>query len=147
MFVDSIIVALEAKKQELFIDVENRWKQFLQCLNTQEREVESQVKVIETQIGKTEQLLERSTNAEIAQLDTNTIFQEGNCKEEKQVDRVLEGIWHFAFMQNEGFNGKNLMLEGLDHSEVFFPKRQDNNQLPREREFMKQRKDSKHQLL
>ncbi|XP_073232125.1 tripartite motif-containing protein 2-like [Porites lutea] len=38
MFVDSIIVALEAKKQELLIDVENRSKQFLQCLNTQERE-------------------------------------------------------------------------------------------------------------
>ena len=121
MFVDSIIVALEAKKQELFIDVENRAQQFLMFLNTQECEVESQVKVIETQIGKTEQLLERSTNTEIAQLDTNTVFQEGDCKEEKQVDRVLENIRHFAFMQNESLMEK-LSVGGIGSFRSFLSK-------------------------
>ena len=52
-----------------------------------------------------------------------------------------------AAIESQKERGTKGTFQGLDHSDVFFPKRQDNNQLPREREFMKQRKDSKRQLL
>ena len=74
-FVDSMIAILKAKKQKLFIDVEKKAKESLHFLSTQQSEIESQVRVIKTAVQKTEQLLKRRTNAEIAKFGTDKIFQ------------------------------------------------------------------------
>ena len=84
-FVDSMIAALEATKQEIFNDVEKKANETLQLLVTKQREMESQVAEIETAIEKAEQILKRRTNAEIIRLDTNTIFQ-GECNDGGQVE-------------------------------------------------------------
>ena len=100
MFVDSLIAALEAKKKDIYNDVEKKANETLQLLGAQQREVESQVAEIETAIEKAEQLLKRGTNAEITKLDTNTIFQR-EYYDEGQVECDVENRRHFVFIQNE----------------------------------------------
>ena len=99
-FVDSMIAALEATKQEIFNDVEKKANETLLLLVTKQREMESQVAEIETAIEKAEQILKRRTNAEITRLDTNTIFQ-GECNDGDQVECDFENLRHFVFIQNE----------------------------------------------
>ena len=105
MFVDSMIAALEAKKTDLFNDVEMKANETLQLLGAQQREAESQVAEIETAIEKAEQLLKRRTNAEITKLNTNTVFQR-EYNDEGLVECDLENLRHFVFIQNEMFMDK-----------------------------------------
>ena len=103
-FADDMIAVIEAKKQEIFNDVEKKANELLERQGIQQSEVENQVKLIETAIERSETLLKRSTNAEIVRLDTN--FQEGVSDEEEQLDCDLEGFRHFVFVENG-----TLMLE------------------------------------
>ena len=98
-FADDMIVVIEAKKQEIFNDVEKKANELLERQGIQQSEMENQVKVIETAIERTETLLKRSTNAEIVRMDTN--FQEGVSDHEDQLDCDLEGFRHFVFVENE----------------------------------------------
>ena len=98
-FADDMIAVIEAKNQEIFIDVEKKANELLERQGIQQSEMENQVKVIETAIERTETLLKRSTNAEIVRMDTN--FQEGVSDEEDQLDCDLEGFRHFVFVENE----------------------------------------------
>ena len=66
-FADSIIAVIEAKKMEIFDDVESKVKESLDCLGMQRQEIEQQVKMHETAIKKSETLLKRTTNAQIMQ--------------------------------------------------------------------------------
>ena len=100
MFVDSMIAALEAKKKDIFNDLDKKANETLQLLGAQQLEVEFQVAEIETAIEKAEQLLQRRSNAEITKLDTNTIFQrEYNDKGQDECD--FKNLRHFVFVQNE----------------------------------------------
>ena len=100
MFVDSMIAALEAKKKDIFNDVDKKANETLQLLGAQQLEVEFQVAEIETAIEKAEQLLQRRSNAEITKLDTNTLFQrEYNDKGQDESD--FKNLRHFVFIQNE----------------------------------------------
>ena len=101
MFVDSMIAVLEEKKQEIFNDVEKKAKETLQLLGTQQSEVESMLKSIETEIEKGEQILKRRTSAEITKLDTNTIFQEDGIDDGGHDECHFENLRHFFFIQNE----------------------------------------------
>ena len=98
-FANDMIVVIEAKKQEIFNDVEKKANELLERQGIQQNEMENQVKVIETAIERTETLLKRSTNAEIVRMDTN--FQEGVSDYEDQLDCDLEGFRHFVFVENE----------------------------------------------
>ena len=98
-FADDMIAVIEAKKQEIFNDVEKKANELLERLGIQQSELEHQVKLIETAIGRTETLLKRSTNAEIVRLDTN--FQEGISDEEDILDCDLEGFRYFVFVESE----------------------------------------------
>ena len=100
VFVDSMIAVLEAKKLEIFNDVEKKAKETLQLLGTQKCEVESLLKSIEAEIEKGEQILKRRTSAEITKLDTTTIFQ-GDGDDGSHVECHLENPRHFVFIQNE----------------------------------------------
>ena len=107
---DDMIAVIEAKKQEIFNDVEKKANELLERQGIQQSEVENQVKVIETAIERTETLLKRSTNAEIVRLDT--IFQERVSDEEEQLDCDLEGFRYFVFVENETLM-KKAISEGI----------------------------------
>ena len=100
-FVDNMIAAIEAKKQEIFNDLDKKGKESLERLEIQQCETENEVKLIETAIENAETLLKRSTNAEIVKLDKNTIFQEGVSNDREQVDCDLEERRRFVFVENE----------------------------------------------
>ena len=103
-----MIAILKAKKQKLFIDVEKKAKESLHLLSTQQSEIESQVRVIKTAVQKTEQLLKRRTNAEIAKFGTDKIFQGLDYSDGEEVNCDLENIYHIVFIQNE------MLMEKVD---------------------------------
>ena len=102
-FVDDMMAVMEAKKQEIFNEVENQGKQSLLRLEKRKSEIENRSKMYEMAVEKTETLLGRSTMAEILHLDKslNTIFPEGVNNDEEQVDCDLEGLRRFMFVRNE----------------------------------------------
>ena len=66
-YADSIIAAIEAKKLEIFDDVERRTKASLQEIEKQKEEIEEQARKHESEIEDTETLLKRSTSAQLMQ--------------------------------------------------------------------------------
>ena len=95
-FVDNVIKIIEAKKQEIFKEAEDKAMKTLERLGTRQSEVENKLCRIETSIEKTETLLKRSTIAEIVQLDT--MFQDRISDEAQQIDPDLED---FIFVGNK----------------------------------------------
>ena len=113
-FAESMIAIIEAKKQEIFNEVEHKAKESLELLRLQRSEIEHKVKTIDTLVAKSEMLLNRSTNAELVQLDKslNTIFQEGVGDEREQVECDLESLRQFIFEENETLKTKTV-AEGI----------------------------------
>ena len=66
-YADSIHAAIEAKKLEIFDDVERRTKASLQNIEKQKEEIEKQARRRESEIEDTETLLKRSTSAQLMQ--------------------------------------------------------------------------------
>ena len=115
-FADKMIAVIEAKKQEIFNGAEKKGNEFIERLEVQQREVENELKVIETAIEESEALLKRSTNAEIVRL--NTIFQEGFDQDEEELHCDLGGLHHFIFKENESLLRK-ANSEGICSLETF----------------------------
>ena len=113
-FAESMIAIIEAKKQEIFNEVEHKAKESLELLRLQRSEIENKVKTIDTEVAKSETFLKRSTNAELVQLDKslNIVFQEGVGDEREQVDYDLEGLRQFIFEENETLKTKTI-AEGI----------------------------------
>ena len=122
-FADNIFAVIEAKKQEIIDEVKDKGQQSLQQLGIQKNAIEQQAQKIETGIEKTETLLKRSTNPEIAQLDKTlkTIFQEGIMGDEEQADFDLEGLREFIFVENETLLEKAIN-EGIGSFQTFLSK-------------------------
>lgn len=101
MFVDSMIDALEAKKKDIFHDLEKKATKLSTYTGSSTAwSGKSSIAEIETAIEKAEQLLKRRTNAEITKLDTNTTFQR-EYNDKGQVECDFENLRHFVFIQNE----------------------------------------------
>ena len=107
-FAESMIAVIEAKKQEIIAEADHEAQQSLQRLRVQRIDIENKVKNIETAVGKSETLLKRSTNAELAQIDKtlSTIIPNEVDIEREQVDCDLEGLRQFFFEQNESLKTK-----------------------------------------
>ena len=107
-FAESMIAVIEAKKQEIIAEADHEAQQSLQRLRVQRIDIENKVKNIETAVGKSETLLKRSTNAELAQIDKtlSTIIPKEVDIEREQVVCDLEGIRQFFFEQNESLKTK-----------------------------------------
>ena len=116
-FADKMIAVIEAKKQEIFDGAEKKGSEFLERLEVQQDELETEVKVIETAIEESEALLKRSTNAEIVRL--NTIFQEGFDEHEEEPECDLESL--FIFKENESLMRK-ANFEGTGSFKAFLSK-------------------------
>ena len=102
--VDNLMRVIQAKKQELFKEVEDKAQQSIERLVEQQSNIENELQRIETLIEKTETFLKRSTNAEIVHL--NTLFQEVVTDEAELVDCDRKDLGHFVFFANKSLTAK-----------------------------------------
>ena len=102
--VDNLMRVIQAKKQELFKEVEDKAQQSIERLVEQQSNVEKELQRIETLIEKTETFLKRSTNAEI--VHSNTLFQEVVTDEAELVDCDRKDLGHFVFFANKSLTAK-----------------------------------------
>ena len=100
-FGEALICVLKAKMEEIYDEVDTRTAELLQILATQKSEIEHEMKMTETVIGKTETLLERSRSVEIAHLgkSADEIFPAQGVR--REVDCDLEDFRRFNFVENE----------------------------------------------
>ena len=100
---EDMIAIIETKKKEMLNKADKQIKESLGCVRTQQREVQRQVKLLETAVEKAETLLKRCTNAEITQLDKslNTVLPEEARDVGKQAAADLEGLRQFRFKENK----------------------------------------------
>ena len=101
-FVDNLIAAIQAKKQNIFSAVEKETNQSLQRVTKRKTEIESQIAVIKSSLEKANKLLTRSTNAEIVQLkkSLDTIFE--GVDQTEPTDRDPEGLpARLVFVENQ----------------------------------------------
>jgi len=122
-FAEHLMAVIEAKEKEISNKVDKQVKECHERLQTQQQNLGKDVKLIETGIEKTETLLKRSSNAEIAQLDKslNTMFKEDVSDGEDQVDCDLEGFRRFIFVENESLVAKSVG-EGIGAFKTFISK-------------------------
>ena len=109
-----MIAVIEAKKQQIFTEADHEAQQSLQRLRVQRIDIENKVKNIETAVGKSETLIKRSTNAELAQIDKtlSTIIPKEVDDEREEEDCDLEGLPQFIFEENESLK-KRTNDEGI----------------------------------
>ena len=109
-FAESMIAVIEAKKRAIFTEADHEAQQSLQRLRAQRIDIENKVKNIETAVGKSETLIKRSTNAELAQIDKtlSTIIPKEVDDEREEVDCDLEGPRKFIFEENESLKAKTI---------------------------------------
>ncbi|XP_068738574.1 tripartite motif-containing protein 2-like [Montipora capricornis] len=100
-FADSFIAAIEAQKNHIFDEVENKVRESLQLLEEQRHEIEEDVKMQEADIEKTQMILKRSTNAQIMQPHAflDKIVQEK--AEEDSADCDIGHVMTIVFKRNE----------------------------------------------
>ena len=100
-YADSIHAAIEAKKLEIFDDVERRTKASLQKIEKQKEGIEEQVARYESEIENTETLLKRSTSAQVMQPNElmDKILKEENYPEDS--DRDDDFFQELYFMKNQ----------------------------------------------
>ena len=118
-FVDNVIKIIEAKKQEICKEVEDKAKESLERLGIRQNGVENELHRIETSIEKTETFLKQSTIAEIVQL--GTMFQDRISDEAQQIDSDLEDLGHFIFVGSETLMDK-ASSEGVGFLKKFLSK-------------------------
>ncbi|CAH3109978.1 unnamed protein product [Pocillopora meandrina] len=118
-FAVSMIAVIEAKKQEIFSEADHEAQQYLERLRIQRIEIENKVEMVETALGKSETLLQRSTNAELAQFDDsqNTTLLKGIDDEREEVDCNLEHLT-FIFEENKALKTKAIH-EGIGSIRAF----------------------------
>ena len=103
-YADSVHAAIEAKKLEIFDDVERRTQSSLEHIGIQKDKFVEQVKQHESEIERTETIIKRSTSAEIMQPNDvlNIILREENSKEETVTDRENERfLARLSFVKNQ----------------------------------------------
>ena len=114
-FVEMMTALIEAKKKEIFENVEAVAEGSIERIVIHKSEIEHQVKMSETAIEETESLLKRSTSAEIVELDQsfNTILPEEAIQmTESEFECDLEVLCQLIFSENETVMNK-INTEGI----------------------------------
>ena len=100
-YADSIHAAIEAKKLQIFDDVERRTKQSLQEIGKQKEEFEEQARRLELEIEDTETILKQNTSAQLMQPNElmDKILRKGNFQEDSDLG---DGFFQeFVFVKNQ----------------------------------------------
>ena len=102
-FAENMISLIETKKKEMLNKADKQIRESLGCVQTQQCEVNRRVKLLETAVEKTETLLKRYTNAEIAKTDKslNMLLPDDVRDVGKQAASDLEGLRQFRFKENK----------------------------------------------
>ena len=101
-FSDKVIAAVDAKKEEIFIEVENQAKETLQRHGIQKNEIEQQLKTIKASVERTETVLKRNSSAELIQCNKsfNNVFQE-KVDRRNQIAGTSESVPEFVYVENQ----------------------------------------------
>ena len=102
--VDNLMRIIEAKKQEIFKEVEDKAQQSIERVIEQQSGVENELQRIETSMKEIERFLKRSTDAEIVQF--NSVCQEEVTNEAELVDFDRKDLCHFVFFPNKSLMAK-----------------------------------------
>ena len=99
-FVDNLIAVIEAKKKNIFAEVEKETSKSIESITRRKTEIERQMTAIKSSLEKADKLLTRSTNAEIVQLkkSLDTIFEGVHQIEPTDCDPKF--VAHFVFVEN-----------------------------------------------
>ena len=100
--VDNLMRVIEAKKREIFKEVEVKAQQSIERLVEQQSDVENELQRIETSIEKTETFLKQSTNAEIVHFNT----LEEVTEETELVECDRKDLGHLVFFANKSLTAK-----------------------------------------
>ena len=101
-FTNNLVAAIEAKRNEIFDEVEMKAKQCLERLREKMQEIEEERKRDQTAIDKSERILKRSTSAQIMQPNDflNELFREEG-EQDETVDLDGKRVIDFGFERNE----------------------------------------------
>ena len=97
--VDQVITIIEARKQDVFVAVDNQAKKSLESLSKKKGQVENQVKLIESAIEQTKAVVKRSFSTEI--LGFSETFDSILQEQGTQGNRDTECIPRFSFIKSE----------------------------------------------
>ena len=100
-FADGLIKTIQAKMQNLIATVENQTKRSLESLKAKGSEIQHQVNVTESSLEEADNLLKRSTSAEVVQLKRSlqTIFHRVDQTEPIVYDPT--SLQTFVFVENK----------------------------------------------
>jgi len=100
--VDNLIAVIEEKKQKIFSAVDSQTSKSLESLTKRKIKVEEEIAVIESSLEKAENLLTRSTSAEVVQLKKSLEITFEGVDQTEPIDRDPEGVLvRLAFVENE----------------------------------------------
>ena len=101
-FVDKLIAVIEAKKQNIFLAVDNQTTKSLESLTKRKNKIEEQIVVIESSLEKAEKLLTGSTHAEVVQFKKSLEIIFGGIYQTEPFDGDPEGLpVGLTFVENE----------------------------------------------
>ena len=82
-FADNLIKTIQAKMQNIITTVEGQTKTSIESLTAKRKELQHQIKVIDSSVEEADKLFQRSTNAEVVQLTKTlqTIFERADQTE------------------------------------------------------------------
>ena len=111
-FADVLIKTIQVKMQNLIATVENQTKRSLESLKAKGREIQHQVNVSESSLEEADNLLKRSTTAEVVQLQKSlqTIFH--------RVDQTEPIVYDPSSLQTFVFVENKKMLEIVNGEEI-----------------------------
>ena len=116
---DQMMAIIDARKKDIFGAVDNQAKETLDSLALRKGEVENQLKIIESTIEETRQLLSRRSSAEILRFNEtfDTILQEQGARGKNDVERIPR----FSFTENTKLVN-TLNTEGVGSVKTVFNK-------------------------
>ena len=111
-FADGLIKTIQAKMQNLIATVENQTKRSLESLKAKGSEIQHQVNVTESSLEEADNLLKRSTTAEVVQLKKSlqTIFD--------RVDQTEPIVYDPSSLQTFVFVENKKMLDIVNGEEI-----------------------------
>ena len=118
--VDQVMATIETRKQDIFAVVDDQAKESLECFALRKGEVENQLQIIESTLKEIEDLLRRSSSAEILRFNEtfDTILQpEQGAQGKSDVDPIPR----FSFTENTILI-RMLSTEGIGSVKTVFKK-------------------------
>ena len=110
--VDNLMTTIQAKKQNIFAEVETQTKKSLESVTTEKTAMEHQIEVIKSSLEKADKVLTRSTNAEVVQLKKSLETILKDVDQTEPTDPYPKELPILVFVENQK------MLETVNTEEI-----------------------------